>query len=58
MIPMNHYAVKAIKGERIVRRVDAWTLPAARRIRQRLVREFPGALVQIYGPDNKTLSPR
>jgi hypothetical protein len=50
---MNHYTVRAIKGKRCVRRVDSWTIVNARNIYERLLREFPGALVQIYGPDNK-----
>ena len=32
-------------------------LPVARKIYQCLAREFPAALVQIYGPDNKTVPP-
>ena len=54
---MNHYIVKAIKGKRTVRRADTWTVISARRIYQRFTREFPGAVVQIYGPDNKTVPP-
>jgi hypothetical protein len=50
---MNHYTVRAIKGKRCVRRVDSWTIVNARNIYERLLSEFPGALVQIYGPDNK-----
>jgi hypothetical protein len=48
---MNHYTVRAIKGKRCVRRVDSWTIVNARNIYERLLSEFPGALVQIYGPD-------
>ena len=47
---MNHYTVRAIKGKRCVRRVDSWTIVNARNIYERLLSEFPGALVQIYGP--------
>ena len=50
---MNHYTVRAIKGKRCVRRVDSWTIVNARNIYERLLSEFPGALVQIYGPHNK-----
>ena len=54
---MNHYTVRAIKGKRCVRRVDSWTIVNARNIYERLLSEFPGALVQIYGPDNKIVPP-
>ena len=55
---MNKYTVKAInKNNRCVRRCDTWTVISARRIYQRLTRDFPSALVQIYGPDNKIVSP-
>jgi hypothetical protein len=54
---MNHYSTKVYKDNRCVRRVDSWNVMDARKIYQRLVREFPGALVQIYGPDNKTVPP-
>jgi len=54
---MNHYTVRAIKGKGCVRRVDSWTIVNARNIYERLLSEFPGALVQIYGPDNKIVPP-
>jgi len=54
---MNHYTIRAIKGKRCVRRVDSWTIVNARNIYERLLSEFPGALVQIYGPDSKILPP-
>jgi hypothetical protein len=54
---MNHYTVRAIKGKRCVRRVDSWTIVNARNISERLLSEFPGALVQIYGRDNKIVPP-
>ena len=50
---MNHYTVRAIKGKRCVRRVDSWTIVNARNIYERLLSEFPGALVQIYDPDKQ-----
>jgi len=54
---MKRYATKAYRDGKCVRHIDSWNVIAPSKVYQRSMRDFPGALVQIYGPDNKTVAP-
>jgi hypothetical protein len=54
---MKKYSTKAYRDNRCIRRVGSWNVMDARKAYARLALEFAGALVQIYGPGNKTVPP-